>query len=228
MTRPLRVLSLAAPLLAATPALAQLSGTGTLVCTPVDDGLYHNAATIQNTGTTTIGTFWFAWAPGEDYLPRRPVFALGPIGWFGTVVQTGSSYSVEWFAWDPDARIQPGQSLPGFEFVGPDGPEVLTGPSPAFPSHHCNESYLYTGGPQDDPGYRFSVTIVPGSACGTADFNGDGDFGTDQDIEAFFACLSGACCAGCWHNGADFNGDGDFGTDQDIESFFRVLSGGSC
>jgi|GEM_PF-830988 len=64
--------------------------------------------------------------------------------------------------------------------------------------------------------------------CGTADFNGDSDFGTDQDIEAFFACLAGACCPTCFAGGADFNADGDFGTDQDIEAFFRVLAGGAC
>jgi len=60
----------------------------------------------------------------------------------------------------------------------------------------------------------------------TADFNHDGDTGTDQDIEAFFACLGGTCCPAC--TGADFNADGDIGTDQDIESFFRVLGGGPC
>jgi hypothetical protein len=62
--------------------------------------------------------------------------------------------------------------------------------------------------------------------CGSSDFNGDGDFGTDQDIEAFFACLAGSCCPIC--GTSDFNFDGDFGTDQDIEAFFRVLSGGNC
>jgi hypothetical protein len=62
--------------------------------------------------------------------------------------------------------------------------------------------------------------------CGTADFNNDGDFGTDQDIEAFFGCLGGFCCPTC--QSGDFNGDGDFGTDQDIEAFFRVLAGGAC
>jgi hypothetical protein len=69
---------------------------------------------------------------------------------------------------------------------------------------------------------------APPNPCGNQDFNGDGDFGTDQDIEAFFACLGGTCCATCWPGGSDFNGDGDFGTDQDIEAFFRVLSGGTC
>jgi hypothetical protein len=67
------------------------------------------------------------------------------------------------------------------------------------------------------------VTTVAG--C-TADFNGDGDVGTDSDIDAFFLCLSGNCCATCAT--ADFNGDGDVGTDSDIDAFFRVLAGGDC
>ena len=62
--------------------------------------------------------------------------------------------------------------------------------------------------------------------CGRADFNGDGDAGTDADVEAFFACLSGNCCPTC--GSVDFNSDGDVGTDQDIESFFRVLAGAPC
>ena len=68
----------------------------------------------------------------------------------------------------------------------------------------------------------------PGGECGPQDFNGDGDSGTDQDIEAFFACLGGQCCQTCFCQGADFNGDGDTGTDQDIEAFFRVLAGSPC
>ncbi|HYE60978.1 MAG TPA: hypothetical protein VD997_03190 [Phycisphaerales bacterium] len=65
-----------------------------------------------------------------------------------------------------------------------------------------------------------------GDPCWSSDFNGDGDYGTDQDIEAFFACIGGACCATC--ASADFNSDGDTATDQDIESFFRVLGGHPC
>jgi hypothetical protein len=64
------------------------------------------------------------------------------------------------------------------------------------------------------------------SAPCSADFDGDGDVGTDSDIEAFFACLGGDCCATC--QSADFDGDGDTGTDADIEAFFRVLGGGAC
>jgi hypothetical protein len=60
----------------------------------------------------------------------------------------------------------------------------------------------------------------------SADFDHDGTPGTDADIEAFFACLSGNCCPSC--GSPDFNGDGAVATDADIEAFFRVLAGGSC
>ncbi len=74
------------------------------------------------------------------------------------------------------------------------------------------------------------VAVIPpeGPVCGTADFDGDGDVGTDADIEAFFACLSGNCCPTCFPGAADFDMDGDVGTDADIEAFFRVLAGGVC
>jgi uncharacterized membrane protein len=65
-----------------------------------------------------------------------------------------------------------------------------------------------------------------GPSCGTADYNHDGDTGTDQDIIDFFNCLAGNCCPTCYTN--DFNGDGDAGTDADIEAFFRVLAGQPC
>jgi hypothetical protein len=71
------------------------------------------------------------------------------------------------------------------------------------------------------------ITPVAPPACCLNDFNRDGDVGTDADIEDFFACLGGDCCANCPPN-ADFNCDGDVGTDADIESFFRVLAGGAC
>jgi len=65
-----------------------------------------------------------------------------------------------------------------------------------------------------------------GCPCSSADFDRDGDTGTDLDIEAFFSCLGGNCCPLC--GSADFDGNGDSGTDEDIEAFFRVLGGGAC
>jgi hypothetical protein len=70
-----------------------------------------------------------------------------------------------------------------------------------------------------------NACVHPQPPC-NADFNGDGDVGTDADIYAFFQCLAGNCCPTC--GPADFNGDGDVGTDADIRSFFSVLAGGPC
>lgn len=72
---------------------------------------------------------------------------------------------------------------------------------------------------------RTTALLVGTLGC-SADFNSDGDIGTDADIEAFFACLAGNCCPTCAP--ADFNRDGDIGDDADIEAFFRVLAGGHC
>jgi hypothetical protein len=68
--------------------------------------------------------------------------------------------------------------------------------------------------------------VAGGSPCWSADFDGDGSVGTEQDVAAFFACLGGNCCGLC--ASANFDGDDDIGTDADIEAFFRVLGGGAC
>jgi hypothetical protein len=84
----------------------------------------------------------------------------------------------------------------------------------------------------DGPGFSgtdtVTISVVPPSTCGSADFNCDGDVGTDADIESFFACISGTCPSPPCNSSADFNHDGDVGTDSDIEAFFRVLGGGTC
>ena len=73
-----------------------------------------------------------------------------------------------------------------------------------------------------------TLVVFAQESCGSADFNCDGDVGTDADIESFFACLAGNCPPAPCTSSADFNADGDVGTDADIEAFFRVLAGGTC
>ena len=99
--------------------------------------------------------------------------------------------------------------------------------SPATAGLAGDYSCVVTNTCGNQPSNAASLTIEQ-TGCGTSDFDGDGDFGTDSDIEAFFSCLGGNCCAACYPGGGDFNADGDVGTDSDIESFFRVLGGGAC
>jgi len=107
-------------------------------------------------------------------------------------------------------------------------PQLWTSPRPAiysFGQDSSGELYICAG----TGVYKLVPTGVANQCgCGSADYNGDGDFGTDLDIEIFFRCLGGDCPLICDIWCSDFNGDGDFGTDADIEAFFRVLAGGFC
>jgi len=107
--------------------------------------------------------------------------------------------------------------------VWTQSPQYLA--APGLPTSYAlgvHDGALFVGGyftsVQGQPATNIARYYVP-----SADFNADSDFGTDQDIEAFFRCLAGNCCAAC--GSADFDGDGSVGTDADIEAFFRVLSG---
>jgi hypothetical protein len=112
-------------------------------------------------------------------------------------------------------------------------PYALSTPASVFyitPVHNPDGSTsIFLGGVFNQIAGTVSRNIAELITCPpscSADFNSDGDTGTDADIEAFFACIAGNCCPTC--GTSDFNNDGDFGTDADIESFFRVLAGGPC
>jgi len=121
----------------------------------------------------------------------------------------GQAYNADWFTIGCGGQTSTASLFELSSTIGqPDGGAILLG-----------DGFELSGG-------YWTTADAPG--CGSADFDCDGDLGTDADIEAFFACLAGNCPAPPCANSADFNGDGDLGTDADIESFFRVLGGGSC
>jgi hypothetical protein len=105
------------------------------------------------------------------------------------------------------------------------------GCQPPIPPNHCKitpSRFVGDGTPTSGTIYWDDITYTQLPLCGSADFDCDGDVGTDADIEAFFRCLGGNCPPPPCTSNADFNGDGDTGTDADIEAFFRVLGGGTC
>jgi hypothetical protein len=144
----------------------------------------------------------------------------GPLA---TSIPAGDYY-IAISGWDKDPLDSSQQLLWDDAFYWPI--HAPDGPGEAHPLAGWNDSSGEVGT------YVISFTGVGGTACrphcGSADFNCDGDVGTDADIEAFFHCLAGACPPPPCTSTADFNGDGDVGTDADIEAFFRVLAGGTC
>ncbi len=62
------------------PASAGLSASGVMTATP-DGANWDYTITLTDTGTTTIGTFWYSWIPGQGYLPSLPTNFSAPAGW---------------------------------------------------------------------------------------------------------------------------------------------------
>ncbi|HYF16214.1 MAG TPA: L-type lectin-domain containing protein [Phycisphaerales bacterium] len=66
--------------------------------------------------------------------------------------------------------------------------------------------------------------------CNSIDFNNDGLFPDNADLEEFLSVFGGAPCAGAGYNcdPIDFNNDGLFPDNADLEAFFSVFGGGPC
>jgi len=71
-------------------------------------------------------------------------------------------------------------------------------------------------------------------ACDSIDFNNDGLFPDNQDLQDFLSVFGGGVCGGqtptdppC-NTDIDFNNDGLFPDNEDIISLFRVFGGGAC
>ncbi len=62
--------------------MASITATGVL--TPVADGPnfdYTITLTYSSSSNACIGTFWYAWQPGEDLLHTNPISVTAPTGW---------------------------------------------------------------------------------------------------------------------------------------------------
>jgi hypothetical protein len=144
----------------AVSAHANLMATAT-ISTNQTSAPFSYRITLHNSGTTNIGTFWFAWMPGMDFLPTTPTSIIEPAGWSATVNGSGTSdgRSIEFI--DNSSLLTPGTSLSGFGFTSNDTPAQLAGKSPFFTSAVVGTSFVYAGVPFSDAGFQLNASIVP-------------------------------------------------------------------
>ncbi len=135
----------------AAPVLISTTGSGTST-------VYNYNISLKDTGTTPIGTLWYAWVPGEDFLTSMPTAVSSPTGWNGFVTGggLGDGYAIRWTA--TGVGVTPGQTLTGFKFSSADSPTVLAGKSKFFPTTPVGTSFVYSAGPFSDLGYQFVAT----------------------------------------------------------------------
>ena len=133
----------------------------------ISTGAGAYAITLNNTGTATIGTFWFAWLPGEDFMSgAKPTNITAPAGWTATITGSGNStdgYAIQWKATSAASYLQPGSSLSGFAFHSAlTSAELTSDDSQFFASTPVGTSVTYTGAPFSSTANSFVVHFVQG------------------------------------------------------------------
>jgi hypothetical protein len=142
--------------LVAVPALAGLLATAT-ISTSQTSALFNYSILLKNAGTTNIGTLWFGWIPGYDFLNASPTNLSVPAGWLAYSPGGAGTYSLEMYN-NSGSPIAPGNTG-AFSFTSTETPAQLAGN--ALFGNKVTTSFVYVGSPQSDPGYQFNISIVP-------------------------------------------------------------------
>jgi hypothetical protein len=139
-------------------ATAQISDTS------LGGGVFDYTITLNNTGTigaSPIGTFWFGWVPGEDFMSVSPTSIVSP-SWTANITHGSSTdgYAIQWIASSSAVDVAPGSSL-DFSFDSTMTPAAMAGDSTFYPTTPVGTSFVYSGAPFSDAGDQFVVQSVP-------------------------------------------------------------------
>ena len=89
------------------------TASATIVATPIAGDEFQYTITLNDTGTTTIGTVWFAWddLPDQNFLKTAPSTVGSPTGWKSLVTHGSKTdgFGIQWTASKASADIQAGQ-----------------------------------------------------------------------------------------------------------------------
>src|SRR5262245_8136357 len=125
---------------------------------------FNYTITLANASSSNsgIGTFWYAWVPGEDFLATSPLSVSPPPGWSDNITNMGpgDGFAIQFVAKSPANDVQPGSSL-NFSFTSADSPASVNGNSVFFPGTPVGTSFVYPQGPFSDAGHQFVVTPAP-------------------------------------------------------------------
>jgi hypothetical protein len=148
---------------AAGPSLfaSGIDATATFTDEQLSPSEYQYNLVLDNTGTTTIGTYWFSWTPGDNFMPVSPTSIDSPTGWQDVITNGGPSdgFAIQWTAKAPANDLAAGDSLSGFTFDSSLTPAQLESFSTGSPSDQVDSAFVYNQGPFSDAG--FQVTAVP-------------------------------------------------------------------
>jgi len=100
---------------------------------------------LTNTGTTGIQTLWYAWIPGESYLPSTPVSTSAPAGWTQNLITHSATdgFGIRWQT--TTSPLAAGSTLSGFKFTSTADPLTLAGNSLFHANPPVGTTFVFTG-----------------------------------------------------------------------------------
>ena len=160
--------TMAAAGFAARPASAGLIVASGVHSAVLDaDGINYDFTILLTNSLTSadpIGTFWFSWVPGKDFMVNNPISITSPSGWTGIVTHIPNvptnGYAIQWVASSPANYLAIGNSLT-FAFKSAETPALLGGNSPLFPDTPEGLSFVYNARPFSADSLQFVVTQAP-------------------------------------------------------------------
>jgi hypothetical protein len=142
---------------------ATVSASATLDWTANGPNQYNYTITLTDTGSSTVGTFWFSWIPGQDYMNADPTSIGSPAGWSETVTTRGypggTGYAIEWTANSSASYLQSGATSSSFTFTSTETPAEMAAGSPFDTTTPTTTAFVYPGPPLTPASDQFVVTV---------------------------------------------------------------------
>jgi hypothetical protein len=148
-------------------ASAAETASATISATALGGGNFQYNIALKNTSSTPIGTFWFSWIPGYDFMNVIPTSITAPTGWINPVTGpdfTSDGYAIEYYNNGGSGDQLAAGATDNFSF---DSTETLSqisgaGMGPLGSIYDQTTAFVYAGFPETDAGFEFNATpVVP-------------------------------------------------------------------
>lgn len=159
-------------LLPSTLAFGTETASATFTDSLVSPGVWQYNLNLTDTGTTTVGTFWFAWKPGDNFMAAVPTDITNPAGWSSVITSGGpsSGNAIQWRAGAGD-DLAAGDSLGGFSFESTLSPAQLAAHAIGSPGFAVDSAVIYSRAPFSDAGFDLQATPASATAPEPADLS---------------------------------------------------------
>jgi hypothetical protein len=140
------------------------TASATITDTQINSTTFNYQIDVQDDADSanTVGTFWFSWVPGKDFMDAKPTSVTSPAGWTDNITGggPGDGFAIQWENTATADILNPGNSLKGFSFDSTDTPAEIAGDSLLYPGTPVLTAFTYDAAPFSDAGDQILVTLA--------------------------------------------------------------------